>query len=50
MDKVLLTCEDCKIISVEVRTIVCPYASEIQEEYVWANLCPACERERARDI
>jgi len=50
MEKEILKCDDCGITSIEVRTIVCPYASEIQEEYVWANLCPACERERARDI
>jgi len=50
MEKEILTCEDCGIVSVEVRRIICPYAQEIHEKEVWVNLCPACERERARDI
>jgi hypothetical protein len=45
-----LKCEDCGKRSPEVKHTTCPFDEEVRNTITECDLCPDCERERARDI
>lgn len=45
-----LKCEDCGQRSPSVKHTTCPFDEEIYDKITECDLCPDCERERARDI
>ena len=40
-----MICDDCDT-TIDVERTTCPFAEEIYEEEVEADLCPACYHER----
>jgi hypothetical protein len=45
-----LKCDDCEKEDETVQDTFCPFAADINNEEVQANLCPDCYHERCMDI